>query len=134
MEWYSDFRRESSIGIFSWRISCVPDDAEISQEVAEWDGALLPLLARKIEARRNERVAQNTPNNNPKETIQNCCTKGSCRGKMEEGGEENGWGVQSRAGRSFFGKSTVPFSVSFFLFSFSLQFYDLHIIFDSILL
>jgi len=45
-------------GFSRGEISCLPDDAEIS-EVAEWDGALLPLLANEeIEARRNERVAQ----------------------------------------------------------------------------
>lgn len=90
--------------LFERRVSCVPDDAEISREVAEWDGALLPLLARNRGRGETSvsRKKETQPNNNPKERYRTVVQRGVAEGRRRRGKRK--WlGVQSGAGRSLFG-------------------------------
>lgn len=90
-KWYSILEYTVHLGFLFWTgRACVPDDAEISREVAEWDGALLPLLARS-RGRDETSVSRNKetqPNNNPKERYKTVVQRGVAEGRREEGGEK----------------------------------------------
>jgi hypothetical protein len=125
-----DFRRcKSSMGFsLSGKYRVYLNDAEISREVAEWDGALLPLLANE-ESRRDEtsvsRRMETQPNNNPKERYRTVVQRGVAEGERGRGGKKMAGESRARAGRSFFGKSTLWPSSFFFLVVFFGSFFPI---------
>lgn len=122
-----DFRwsRSCSGGEDSFFESIVPD-AEISREVAEWDGALLPLLARGIRGRGETSVSRNKetqPNNNPKERYRTVVQRGVAEGRRKRGKRKWLGGPEPERGDPFLGIcALLPFlfSTSFFSFIFLL--------------